>query len=223
MASNDLEVRTVRGQEWLLDVRGNWASIAKWGSHKAAAAALRSCTGCTDCRDCEDCAHCDASTNLSGCDFCDQSENCVGCVDTYTSKDCHWCAEIRDCVGCDTCGQSVGLEQARYFWRGGCVAVPPEAKIERLFARVAEAVRDPKRLAALVRHADAETHSWEGWLVHLAGPAGYALERQTSTEFAALLLSRAADPQCRLSPRALRLPCDEALREIRRLADRASS
>ena len=43
-------------------------------------------------------------------------------------------------------------------------------------------------------HTCETTHCRAGWVIHLAGEAGYALERETDTAWAALQIYKASSP-----------------------------
>ena len=55
-------------------------------------------------------------------------------------------------------------------------------------AVLAAATQTPESLNMGNWHTCGTTHCRAGWVVHLAGEAGYALERQTSTPFAAMMI-----------------------------------
>ncbi len=63
-------------------------------------------------------------------------------------------------------------------------------KIENIHQRLLEAVSAPKALYMGDWHSCKTTHCRAGWIVHLAGEAGYALERFHNTALAAQLIYR---------------------------------
>jgi len=65
---------------------------------------------------------------------------------------------------------------------------PPVPAIEDIHKRVFEAVSKPDALDMTSWHTCNTTHCRAGWVVHLAGEAGYALERFHNTELAAQLI-----------------------------------
>lgn len=72
------------------------------------------------------------------------------------------------------------------------LARPPIPVIANIHARVFEAVSAPKALDMSTWHTCNTTHCRAGWVVHLAGEAGYALERFHDTALAAQLIYRAS-------------------------------
>jgi hypothetical protein len=66
-------------------------------------------------------------------------------------------------------------------------------------------------------HTCETTHCRAGWVVHLAGEAGYALERQTSALFAAMRIYKASGYS--ISPVRFFDTNEKAMEDIRRLAE----
>ena len=66
-------------------------------------------------------------------------------------------------------------------------------------------------------HACGTTHCRAGWAVHLAGEAGYELERRTDPVFAAMQIYKASGYQ--ISPVRFFESNDVALADMKRLAD----
>jgi hypothetical protein len=65
--------------------------------------------------------------------------------------------------------------------------------VERLDARILEAVESGAgRLEMSSWHSCGTTHCRAGWAVHLAGDAGYALERQVGSRVAGARIYRAS-------------------------------
>jgi hypothetical protein len=64
--------------------------------------------------------------------------------------------------------------------------------IENIHKRIYEAVSQPDALNMGYWHTCETTHCRAGWAVHLAGPAGYELEKKTSTVFAAMQIYKAS-------------------------------
>lgn len=62
------------------------------------------------------------------------------------------------------------------------------------------------------------THCRAGWVVHLAGAAGYDLEERTSTLFAAMQIYKASSP-IRVSPVRFYESNEVALADMKRCAD----
>ena len=63
------------------------------------------------------------------------------------------------------------------------------------------------------------THCRAGWVVHLAGEAGYALERFHNTALAAQLIYDASDPTFLISPVRFFENKELALEDMRKLAE----
>lgn len=66
-------------------------------------------------------------------------------------------------------------------------------------------------------HTCNTTHCRAGWVVHLAGEAGYALERFHNTALAAQLIYRASDYD--ISPCMFYVSNEKALKDMKRLAE----
>ncbi len=107
-----------RESKTYFDENGNSCSVAHFGSHKRAIAALDSldsCTGCTDCAGCTDCMRCMRSTDSTGCMRCTDCADGMGCTDctrcmrctdctgSTDSTDCTGCTGCTDCTGCARC------------------------------------------------------------------------------------------------------------------------
>jgi hypothetical protein len=68
--------------------------------------------------------------------------------------------------------------------------VPPIPKIENIHQKIFEAVSKPQALDMGNWHTCNTTHCRAGWAVHLAGEAGYALERFHGSLLAGQLIYR---------------------------------
>ncbi|MBA4166529.1 MAG: hypothetical protein H0X41_03120 [Chitinophagaceae bacterium] len=66
--------------------------------------------------------------------------------------------------------------------------------IENIHQSVLSAVKKPDALDMRDWHTCDTTHCRAGWVVHLAGEKGYALEKQTWTLFAAQQIYKASSP-----------------------------
>jgi hypothetical protein len=96
---------------------------------------------------------------------------------------------------------------------------PPVPKIENIHALVLAAASAPNALAMERWHTCGTTHCRAGWVVHLAGEAGYALERFHNTALAAQLIYRESNPAIPVSPPRFYETNDQALADMRRMAD----
>ena len=104
-------------------------------------------------------------------------------------------------------------------------------RIENIHSKVYEAASQPGALDMLLWHSCETTHCRAGWVVHLAGKAGYALELACSwttpspTSLAARLIYAASGyhegglGSTNLVPNEFLASNDEALDDMRRLAD----
>ena len=69
-------------------------------------------------------------------------------------------------------------------------------------------------------HACETTHCRAGWVVHLAGKAGYALEEKTSCLFAAMQIYKASG--YKISPCRFFDSNEEAIEDMKKLAESAA-
>jgi hypothetical protein len=103
-----------------------------------------------------------------------------------TNEGCWNCSR---CSGCSDCS---GLEKA------GLVAKPENKSwfqvptIPNIHQTVIEAVEKPDALNMKTWHSCDTTHCRAGWVVHLAGEKGRALEEASSTQFAAMQIYHAS-------------------------------
>jgi hypothetical protein len=72
-------------------------------------------------------------------------------------------------------------------------------------------------------HPCGTTRCRAGWVVHLAGDAGYALERFHNTALAAQLIYDASDPDYRINPCRFYDGNADALADMKRLAEPATA
>jgi hypothetical protein len=82
-----------------------------------------------------------------------------------------------------------------------------------------EAASKPQALEMNAWHTCGTAHRRAGWVVHLAGEAGYALERYHNTCLAAQLIYRESSPYLPVSPVRFYETNAEALADMKRLAD----
>ena len=69
-------------------------------------------------------------------------------------------------------------------------------------------------------HTCETTHCRAGWVVHLAGDAGYQLERFYNTQLAAMLIYDNSDPNFRINPCRFFDGNAEALADMKTLAEK---
>ena len=104
--------------------------------------------------------------------------NCSGCFD---------CSDCSDCFDCSDCSDWINNKPP------ADLSKPPI--IENIHQKVLEAVKaEGNSLKMSDWHTCDTAHCRAGWVVHLAGKAGKAYEKQTSTEFAAKQIYKASSP-----------------------------
>lgn len=95
--------------------------------------------------------------------------------------------------------------------------MPPVPVIEGIHQKVYEAASQPKALNMTDWHSCETTHCRAGWVVHLAGKEGYALEAETSALFAAQQIYHASGYD--INPCRFYDSNDQALEDMKRLAE----
>ena len=100
---------------------------------------------------------------------CSRCTDCSGCTDCY---DCSDCIDCPGCPGCSYCSRCTGCTN-----RIGENAAPLIPTIPNIDKAIYEAARQAGALNMGNSHTCGTTHCRAGWAVHLAGDAGYALER----------------------------------------------
>ena len=147
--------------DWIVDADGNRASIEWFGSKEAAQRALDSLMGCRN------------TTNCSGCSGCSGCSRCSRC------SDCSGCSGCSRCSGCSGCSHVALVSERKDVdaLGTGVTGPPPVPVIDDIDAKVYAAVSQPGALNMSTWHTCETTHCRAGWVVHLAGEAGYALER----------------------------------------------
>ena len=130
----------------------------------------RYCSGCSDCSGCSSCIGCSDCSDCSGCRYC---SGCSGC------SDCSDCSDCSGCIGCSDCSDKKETP----------VKIPVIEQIDQaVYAAVTAA---PDALNMSKWHVCDTTHCRAGWVVHLAGEEGYALQKFfNSTALAAQLIYR---------------------------------
>jgi hypothetical protein len=96
--------------------------------------------------------------------------------------------------------------------------VLPVPVIPDLHARIYAAASQPKALEMSDWHTCANTHCRAGWVIALAGPEGYALERFHTPELAAMLIYDASCPDFRVNPARFFDSNEDALADMAKLA-----
>jgi hypothetical protein len=196
-----MRTKTINGKTWVIDARNNRASIERWGSEENARAALESCSYCSDCWNCSDC---------SGCSGCSDCSGCSGCSRCWDCSDCSYCSGCSNCSYCSNCSNcSYKNELADNQW-----VIPVVADIHR---KIYDAASQPGSLKMSAWHTCETTHCRAGWAIHLAGEAGYELEKKTSPVFAAMQIYKASG--YRISPVRFFEPNEVAMEDMKRLAE----
>jgi hypothetical protein len=95
-------------------------------------------------------------------------------------------------------------------------------KIENIHQAILAAVSNENALNMGGWHTCDTTHCRGGWVVFLAGAAGKALEEQTSTEFAAMMIYKESS-DIRVSPVRFYEGNETAMADIKRCAELESS
>ena len=89
--------------------------------------------------------------------------------------------------------------------------------IKDIHKAIYAAVSQPNALDMSSWHTCGTTHCRAGWVVHLAGEAGYALEKFHGTALAAQLIYAKSGYQ--IGPTQFHVSNDEALADMKRLAE----
>ena len=176
--------------EWLEDANGNRCSVEYFGSREAAQKALDGLVGCKNCTNCSDCSDC------SLCSGCSRCSGCSGCSNVA------WLYNKESLKG-----------DPESTWDGP----PPIPVIENIDRKIFEAASMPKALDMGSWHTCNTTHCRAGWVVHLAGEAGYALERFHNTALAAQLIYRESGSP--ISPVRFYETNEEALADMKKRAE----
>lgn len=128
-----------------------------------------------------------------------------------TLKGCRNCDNCSGCSDCTDCSDEKG--------KSGDFTPPAIPVIADIDRRIYEAASAPNALDMRDWHTCGTTHCRAGWAVHLAGDAGYALERFHNTALAAQLIYRASGSP--ISPVRFYDSDAEALEDMKRRAEAA--
>ena len=127
-------------------------------------------------------------------------KNCKNCVNCSGCSDCSYCSDCSDCSD-----------------DPGRLAAPVTPTIRGIHAAVYAAASSDSALQMSNWHSCETTHCRAGWVVHLAGEAGYALESFFNTELAAMKIYRASGFE--INPARFYDSDDDALADMKRLAE----
>ncbi len=214
----------IKHEDHFEDKNGNKSYFSYFGGEdeaKKAILSLENCSGCSDCRDCSGCIDC---RDCSGCSYCSDCRDCsycsdcrdfIDCIDCSDCRDCRGCSGCRDCRDCSYCSGLKNVEKKsednkKEIWK---TSVPDLNK------KVYEATKDSACFDMSNWHTCDTVHCWAGWIVTLAGEEGGKLEKQTSTDFAAMQIYKNSNNGERISPVNFFLDDEEALVKIKELAN----
>ena len=145
------------------------------------------------------------------------------CMEAAGNEGCWNCLECRGCIGCLSCvrcTQCLNLERCRdcvrFLNRAGVVGVVVPV-VENIHRQVLEAVSRPGALRMATWHTCDTSHCRAGWVIHLAGQAGYDLAGRVGSEDAGRLIYAASSSQ-KLPWNAFWQDEDKAMADIRRCA-----
>jgi len=134
--------------------------------------------------------------------------NCRNCTDCSRCSDCSGCSYCSYCSYCSNCS---GEKESN---KNEPLKIP---KIENIHKKIYEAVSQPKALQMGNWHICETAHCRAGWVVHLAGEEGYALEKRFNTEFAAMQIYKASGYS--INPCRFYDSNEAALEDMRKLAE----
>ena len=203
------------------------------------------CSGCSDCSDCSDCSRCSRCSNCYGCFNCSNCSNCSGCSDCsdcygcFNCSNCSGCSDCSDCFNCSNCSRCSDCSNcsgcsdcfncsncsncSRCSRCSNCYDKRGEKKegfvipvIKNIHKKIYKAASKKGCLDMGTWHTCQTTHCRAGWTVHLAGDAGYELERQTTPLFAAMQIYKASGYQ--ISPCRFFDSNEKALEDMKKLA-----
>lgn len=143
----------------------------------------------------------------------DSLENCDNCINCSGCSDCSGCAFLID-------KQNLQPQPIAGDAEGGAgiaLGQPPVPVIPDIHGLVYAAVSQPKALDMSSWHTCETTHCRAGWVVHLAGDEGRALERFHNTDLAARLIYRASGYD--INPARFHDSNADALADMKKLAE----
>lgn len=197
---------------YVVDERNNKATIDEWGSKEQAKQSLLSLVDCSDCYNCFRCYGCHG---CYGCSDCSRCHGCHGCSRCYGCSGCSRCYDCSRCYNCFRCSRCYGRAE-----KTADLVVPA---ISNIHASIYAAASQPKALDMGDFHRCETTHCRAGWAIHLAGEAGYDLEKRFGSILAAMIIYDASDPAYRISPCDFFVSNEVALENMRQLANPAPS
>ena len=155
--------------------------------------------GCWNCSHCSRCYGCYGCYGCSHCSHCSDCSHCSRCYGCYGCSLCSRCSRCSDCSGDKKTTNSHPI-------------------IDSIHSKILEAVSIEGALSMADWHTCETTHCRAGWVVHLAGEAGKALEKETSTAFAAMMIYKASS-KITVPPTRFYDTAEKALADIKRCAE----
>jgi len=156
------------------------------------------------------------------------NKGCYNCSDCYECSGCVYCSGCSDCYECSDCSGCSGCSECSNCSNGsGCSNLKPDGKIvvtpiiENIHQTILEAVSEEGALNMSEWHICDTTHCRAGQVVHLAGEEGKALENETSTSHAAMMIYHASS-DIPVSPVRFYESNEVAMEDIKRCAEAES-
>ncbi len=200
---------------WITDDNGNRASVEYWGTEEKARESLATLVNCRDCSNCSSCSDCTSCYFCTRCTRCTRCAGCRDCSDCCNSASCFHCHRCSDCFRCYRLSDGDNyFRRLKYYDK---LAVPIITNIHKRLYGVVTA--DGNSLDMSQWHRCATTHCRAGWVVTLAGEDGARLERRLGTLLAAMKIYDASCPGFEISPCRFFDSNEEALEDMKRLAE----
>ena len=135
-------------------------------------------------------------------------------IENKTNVGCWNCSHCDDCSGCFDCDDCSALVHC-FDQRVISENIP---KIENIHNKILDACSNDDSLNMSRWHTCETTHCRAGWVVHLAGKAGYDLQNKTSCCFAAMQIYKASS-EIKVSPVRFFDKADKAMTDMNRCAE----
>ena len=153
-------------------------------------------------------------------DYSEQNETNKGC---WNCSDCYDCSKCSKCSGCYRCSDCSDCSDC--YRCSGCLSkngennsLPAVPVLKDIHKTVLDAASQPKALDMSDWHTCDTTHCRAGWVVSLAGKEGKALEKQTTTLFAAMQIYKKSS-EIKVSPVRFFETGEQAMSDMKRCAD----
>lgn len=156
----------------------------------------------------------DKSGNKCSVEYFGSAEKAQAALDSLVN--CYDCINCFLCWGCLRCSECSRCFIMRV--EAGKHETPSIPVIENIHNAVLSAATN-NDLNMWDWHTCETTHCRAGWVVHLAGDAGYALEKRYNTGFAAMLIYDASSPALPVSPSRFYDHEKLALADMKRMAE----